>query len=67
MLCRSGVRGHLDSIEVDQIGRFEQELLNDIRANKPEILSSIKESGDMSGDAERQLSEHVEAFAKKFA
>jgi len=63
----AGVRGHLDSIEVDQIGRFEQELLNDIRANKPEILSSIKESGDMSGDAERQLSEHVEAFAKKFA
>ena len=63
----AGVRGHLDSIEVDQIGRFEQELLNDIRVNKPEILSSIKESGDMSGDAERQLSEHVEAFAKKFA
>jgi F-type H+-transporting ATPase subunit alpha len=63
----AGVRGHLDSIEVDQIGRFEQELLNDIRANKPEILSSIKESGDMSGDVEKQLSEHVEAFAKKFA
>ncbi len=63
----AGVRGYLDSIEVDQIGRFEQELLNDIRANKPEILSSIKESGDMSGDVEKQLSEHVEAFAKKFA
>ena len=63
----AGVRGHLDSIEVDQIGRFEQELLNDIRANKPEILSSIKESGDMSGDVEKQLSEHVEVFAKKFA
>jgi len=63
----AGVRGYLDSIEVDQIGRFEQELLNDIRANKPEILSSIKESGDMSGDVEKQLSEHVEVFAKKFA
>ena len=63
----AGVRGYLDRIEVDQIGRFEQELLNDIRANKPEILSSIKESGDMSGDVEKQLSEHVEAFAKKFA
>jgi F-type H+-transporting ATPase subunit alpha len=63
----AGVRGYLDSIEVNQIGRFEQELLSDIRANKPEILSSIKESGDLSGDVEKQLSEHVEAFAKKFA
>ena len=63
----AGVRGYLDSIEVNQIGRFEQELLSDIRANKPEILSSIKESGDLSGELEKQLSEHVEAFAKKFA
>jgi len=63
----AGVRGYLDNIEVALIGRFEQELLNDIRANKPEILSSIKDSGDLSGDVEKQLAAHVEAFAKKFA
>ncbi len=63
----SGVRGYLDGIEVDQIGRFEQELLNDMRDNKPEILSSIRETGDMSDDVEKELTAHLEEFAKKFA
>ena len=63
----SGVRGYLDGIEVDQIGRFEQELLNDMRDNKPEILLSIRNSGDMSDDVEKDLMAHLEEFAKKFA
>ena len=63
----SGVRGFLDGVEVDQIGRFEQELLNDLRDNKPEILSSIKESGDMSDEVEGALRAHLEEFTKKFA
>ncbi len=63
----SGVRGYLDGIEVDQIGRFEQELLNDMRDNKPEILLSIRDSGDMSDDVEKDLMAHLEEFAKKFA
>ena len=62
----SGVRGYLDDVEVDQIGRFEQEFLNDLRDNKPQILSSIRESGDMSDDVEKELSAHLEEFAKKF-
>ena len=61
------VRGYLDGIEVDQIGRFEQELLNDMRDNKPEILLSIRDSGDMSDDVEKELATHLEEFSKKFA
>ena len=63
----SGVRGYLDGVEVDQIGRFEQEFLNDMRDNKPDILSSIRETGDMSDDVEKELTAHLEEFAKKFA
>jgi F-type H+-transporting ATPase subunit alpha len=63
----SGVRGFLDNIKVDQIGRFERELLNDIRDNKPEILSTIKESGDLSDDTDKQLTAHLQEFSKKFA
>ena len=63
----SGVRGYLDGIEVDQIGRFEQELLNDMRDNKPEILLSIRNSGDMLDDVEKELMAHLEEFIKKFA
>ncbi|MFP6746130.1 MAG: F0F1 ATP synthase subunit alpha [Alphaproteobacteria bacterium] len=63
----SGVRGFLDNIKVDQIGRFERELLNDIRDNKPEILSTIKESGDLSDNTDKQLTAHLQEFSKKFA
>lgn len=63
----SGVRGYLDGVEVDQIGRFEREFLNDMRDNKPDILSSIRETGDMSDDVEKELTAHLEEFAKKFA
>ena len=63
----SGVRGYLDGVEVDQIGRFEQEFLNDMRDNKPEILLSIRDSGDMSDDVEKELRVHLEEFTKKFA
>ena len=63
----SGVRGYLDGVEVDQIGRFEQEFLNDMRDNKPDILSSIRETGDMSDDLEKELRVHLEEFTKKFA
>ena len=63
----SGVRGYLDGVEVDQIGRFEQEFLNDMHDNKPDILSSIRGTGDISDDVEKELTAHLEEFAKKFA
>ena len=63
----AGVRGYLDGVEVDQIGRFEQELLNEIREKKPEILTANRDSGDLADDVDKQLSEHLEEFTKKFA
>ena len=63
----AGVRGFLDRIEVDQIGRFEQELLNEISEKKPEILASIRDTGDLADDVDKQLSEYLEEFTKKFA
>ncbi|MDP6874101.1 MAG: F0F1 ATP synthase subunit alpha [Alphaproteobacteria bacterium] len=63
----AGVRGFLDRIEVEQIGRFEQELLNEVRDKKPEILASIRDSGDLDDDTDKQLSEYLEDFTKKFA
>ena len=63
----TGVRGYLDRIDVDQIGRFEQELLNEIREKKPEILAAIRDSGDLADDVDKQLSDYLEEFTKKFA
>ena len=63
----SGVRGYLDRMEVSQIGRFEQEFMNEIREKKPEILAAIRDSGDISDEVDQQLSEFLEEFTKKFA
>ena len=63
----AGVRGYLDRIEVAQIGRFEQELLSEVREKKPEILAAIRDTGDLADDVDKQLSDHLEEFTKKFA
>jgi F-type H+-transporting ATPase subunit alpha len=63
----TGVRGYLDRIAVSDIGRFEREFLNEIREKKPEILTAIRDSGDIADDIDKQLSEFLEEFIKKFA
>ncbi len=63
----TGVRGYLDRIAVSDIGRFEREFLNEIREKKPEILTAIRDSGDIVDDVDKQLSEFLEEFTKKFA
>jgi F-type H+-transporting ATPase subunit alpha len=63
----TGVRGYLDRIAVSDIGRFEREFLNEIREKKPEILTAIRDSGDIADDIDKQLREFLEEFTKKFA
>jgi len=63
----TGVRGYLDRIAVSDIGRFEREFLNEIREKKPEILTAIRDSGDIADDIDKQLGEFLEEFTKKFA
>ena len=63
----AGVRGYLDSIEVEQIGRFEQEFLGEIRSSGGDILDSIRSKGEMSEDNEKKLASMLDDFTKKFA
>ena len=39
----SGVKGYLDSIDINQIRLFEKGLLELVKSEKPEILESIRE------------------------
>ena len=63
----AGVRGYLDSIEVEQIGRFEQEFLNEIHSSGGDILDAIRSTGEMSEDNEKKLASMLDDFTKKFA
>ena len=63
----AGVRGYLDSIEVEQIGRFEQEFLSEVRAGAADILAAISADGELSEDNDKKLAAMLDDFTKKFA
>ena len=63
----AGVRGHLGTIEIADINRFESQLLDHIRGNHADILAAIRDSGELSEDTDGRLADIVSAFVKTFA
>jgi F-type H+-transporting ATPase subunit alpha len=62
-----GTGGHLDSVPVDDITRFEAELLDHVRASEESILKQIRESGEFSEEINDKLTEVVNEFKKSFS
>jgi F-type H+-transporting ATPase subunit alpha len=62
-----GTGGHLDSVPVDDVRRFETEFLDHIRASEAGILSEIRESQKLSEEMESKLTDAVNDFKKGFA
>ena len=63
----AGVRGYLDKIAVNQVGKFEQELLRSIRSKNPEILDSLRKDKQITPDTEAKLKSTLDSFAASFA
>jgi len=59
----SGTNGFLDDLEVDDVGRFESELLEDVRSRHTELLDSIKEGKELPKD---ELKKAVGEFKERF-
>ncbi|WP_409436925.1 F0F1 ATP synthase subunit alpha [Mycobacterium sp. SMC-14] len=62
-----GTEGHLDSVPVEDVGRFESELLDHIRAAENDILTGIRESKKLSDEANEKLVAVINQFKKGFA
>jgi F-type H+-transporting ATPase subunit alpha len=62
----SGTRGYLDRIEVNKVGEFERRLLSEIKAQKPEIVASIRDKKEITKDTEASLVAFLDGFAKSF-
>jgi F-type H+-transporting ATPase subunit alpha len=62
-----GTRGHLDSVPVEDIRRFETELLDHMRASEEKFLAGIRDSQKLSEEGENQLTEIINHFKKGFA
>ena len=63
----AGVRGYLDGIEIRDIGRFEQGLLEEFRNNHSNVLTTIRTEGELSDETEKKVGEIMDNYAKTFA
>ncbi len=63
----AGVRGYLDSIEVRDIGRFEQGLLEEFHNKHSDILKTIRTEGELSDETDKKIAEIMDQYAKTFA
>lgn len=61
----AATKGFLDDIPVDDVRRFEKELLAFVESNKPELLEHIRTTKDLP--AEQDLNAAIEEFKKGFA
>ncbi len=59
-----GTKGHLDDVALEDVGRFEAEVLEWCRTRHPEVLDGIRASGKLAD--EEALASAVEAFAAQF-
>jgi F-type H+-transporting ATPase subunit alpha len=62
----AGSNGYLDDVQVDDVSRFEAELLEHIDVNHPQIPEHIREKGDLPDEVEEQLHEAVKEFRRRF-
>jgi F-type H+-transporting ATPase subunit alpha len=62
----SGVRGYLDGIPVENIGRYEQSLLEELRSKHGDLLSEIRTGGELTEEIEKKLTDAIAAFTKTF-
>ena len=60
------INSYLKDIAVKDIGEFERDLCDYIDLSYPDIISSIKETKDLTTDNEEALKEALTAFVKKY-
>ncbi|BBX62777.1 ATP synthase subunit alpha [Mycobacterium saskatchewanense] len=61
-----GTGGHLDSVPVEDVRRFETELLDHMRASEEKLLAGIRDTKKLDEEAENRLVEIINKFKKGF-
>jgi F-type H+-transporting ATPase subunit alpha len=63
----AGVRGYLDSVKVEDVTRFEQQLMSEVRGKHADILTAIRDQKEISEATEGKLKAFMDGFVKTFA
>ena len=62
----AGVNGYLDDIELKDVTRFEEQLLNSVRSQHADLLKAIRDEKKLSDESNAGLKAACESFAKTF-
>ena len=62
----AGVRGYLDKLAVNDVVRFESELLTEIKSNHEDFLESIANEKELSQANDDKLKSILDEFVEKF-
>ncbi|MBO8192063.1 F0F1 ATP synthase subunit alpha [Streptomyces oryzae] len=62
----SGTNGKMDDVPVEDIRRFERELLDHMHREESALMTGIREGGKMSDDTVQALSDAVDKFKTQF-
>ena len=62
----AGVRGYLDKLAVNDVVRFESELLTEIKSNHEDFLESIANEKELSQANDDKLKSILDGFVEKF-
>ena len=62
----AGVKGFLDQIEINNITKFEDLLLSELRSKEKKIIESITKEQAISETLEKKISDFLQSLSKKF-
>ena len=62
----AGVNGFLNGIDVEEVRRFEKELLEFIEMKNPDIGDEVREKQKLTADLEKRIVAAIEAFTATF-
>ena len=61
----TGVKGHLDDVDLNKIKQFEKDIIEKVKSDKPEIFDVIQSSGKLEEDTEKLLTKIIEEYKNK--
>ena len=62
----AGINGYLDNVRIENINKYEKELIEYLSANNQSTLDSILSSGKLDDNSEKELKSALDTFTKTF-
>ena len=60
----TGVKGFLDDVELTKIKKFENDIIEKVKSEKPEIIDAIQTLGKLEESTEKLLVQVIESYKK---